>query len=67
MNLDTSLYDKTVGKIFDMHMLFSEPLILGGKLSPDPFVIDAQETGYPNLNLVLISLCSTCGLPSPSF
>ena len=60
MNLDTSLYDKTVGKIFDTRMLLSsEPLILGGKLSPDPGVIDAQETGYPNLNLVLNSLCST--------
>ena len=37
--------------------------ILGGKLSPDPNLIEAPETGYPELVLVQISFRLTWGLP----
>ena len=33
-----------------------EPWILGGKLSPDPGVTEAPETGYPELLLDQILL-----------
>ena len=36
--------------------LSPELWILGGKLSPDPNVIEAPETGYPQLVLVWILL-----------
>ena len=40
-----------------MHMLLSlKPWIMGGKLSPDPGITEAPETGYPELDLVQISL-----------
>ena len=48
LNWDTSLYDKNVLRIFGTHVpLYREPWILGGKLSPDPGVTKAPETGYP--------------------
>ena len=44
-------------------LLFPELWILGGKLSPDPSVTEAPETGYSELVLVWILLCLTLGLP----
>ena len=43
--------------------LSHELWILGVKLSPDPCVIEALETGYPELVLVRILLRSTRGIP----
>ena len=43
--------------------LSPELWILGGKLSTDPSVIEAPETGYPELVLVQILLRLTRGLP----
>ena len=52
------------GRIFGMRVPLSPELwILGGKLSPDPSVIEAPETGYPELVLVQILLRLTRGLP----
>ena len=39
-------------------LLSHELWTLGGKLSPDPGVIEAPETGYPELVLVQILLRS---------
>ena len=41
----------------------SELWILGGKLSPKPRVMEAPETGYPELVLVQILLHLIRGLP----
>ena len=46
-----------------MCAIISELWILGGKLSPDPSVTEAPETGYSELVLFRILLCLTSGLP----
>ena len=52
------------GRIFGRIVPLSPELwILGVKLSPDPSVIEAPETGYPELVLVRIWLRLTRGLP----
>ena len=52
------------GRIFGTTCAISPELwILGGKLSPDPRVMEAPETGYPELVLVQILLHLICGLP----
>ena len=45
------------GRILGVHVPYLPELwILGGKLSPDPRVMEAPETGYPELVLVQILL-----------
>ena len=47
-----------------MQVLLSPELwLLGGKISPDPSVTEAPETGYSELVLVWILLLLTLGLP----
>ena len=55
---------KFSGRIFGTCVLLSpEPWIMGGKLSPNPSITKAPETGYPELVLIKILLSLTGGLP----
>ena len=54
INWDTSVYDKVFWE--DIRHACTIIWILGGKVSPDPNVIEAPETGYPELVLVRILL-----------
>ena len=57
INWDTSVYDKVFWEdIRHVCVIFPELWILGGKLSPNPRVMEAPETGYPELVLVQILL-----------
>ena len=57
INWDTSLYDKVFWEDIRHACIISPELwILGGKLSLNPRVMEAPETGYPELVLVQILL-----------
>ena len=53
---DTAAYDKIFWK--NIRHVCAEPWTLGRKFSPDSGVIEAPETGYPELVLVQILLRS---------
>ena len=57
INWDTSLYNKVFWEdIRHVCAISPELWILGGKLSPNPRVMKAPETRYPELVLVQILL-----------